>query len=611
MSEGNGLAGAVSPYLLVHARDPVDWQPWGAEAVENARERGVPLFVSIGYSTCHWCHVMARESFRDPEIAAYLNRHFVPVKIDREEHPEVDAHFLAEAEKASRRVGWPLNAAMSPAGEVGFIGTYFPPEPRGGLPAFSEVLSQIEADWRSGGFEAGTQERPAPVEAEIDLDHLTGVIASRFDPVYAGFGAGSKFPMYPTLGFLADRASLGDSAAAEILDRTLGAIIGSALFDVVDGGVFRYATRRDWGAPHFERMLTDNAQLLRLLSIRTAAGALFERAAAGVAEFLGGVLRLPHGGFATAQDSESIVDGRRVEGEYYRLKTDARAEQHAPAIDDKMVAGYNGLAIHALALSGRIFGNSEWIELAEQAASAVKRLHTREDGTLVRATRGEHRSPAPATLEDYGLLASGLLELALATGDPGWARWGLDLVSTAIGHGGFSSPAADPILGRHGTPVLRELSLASGVSAIAEASWKAYLLTAEERFADPVRRLLSSDATRACADPFDSGALLSVLLRAGVPTQQLVTVRGIGEIDSLTRRHYRAGGLVAMLPSESVQSFADAGFSLFEGRAGEPAAYVCEHFVCNLPLRDGAQLRSVLSPTDSRGPAAARRSPRG
>src|SRR4051812_36524978 len=273
----NRLADAVSPYLRGHAENPVDWWPWSADAFAEAERRQVPVFVSIGYATCHWCHVMARESFSDPELAAYLNENFVAIKVDREEHPEVDATFLAAASAFTRHLGWPLTVFTTPGGDPVFGGTYFPPVSTGGLPSFRDVLEAVTDAWTNRredlettgrilaeaiATRAEAREGGVPVEPELAAAAVALEVLE--DPEFGGFGSDSKFPTAPALAFLVERAEAGDEPAAAFVRRTLATIASSQLRDPVEGGVFRYAVRRDWSEPHFERMLSDNAQLLDL-----------------------------------------------------------------------------------------------------------------------------------------------------------------------------------------------------------------------------------------------------------------------------------------------------------------------------------------------------------
>ncbi|MCU1447188.1 thioredoxin domain-containing protein, partial [Cryobacterium sp.] len=269
----NRLADAISPYLRSHAENPVDWHPWGEAAFAEARERDVPVLVSIGYATCHWCHVMARESFSDSGVAAYLNEHFVSIKVDREEHPDVDASYLTAAGAFTQNLGWPLNVFVTPAGRPFYAGTYSPPVPMPGHPAFREVLDAVTDAWTSrrneveqsaaGLAEALAQPAPDPAERRLpdqaQLAAIVATLAAAEDPVYGGFGGAPKFPASPALALLLDRDDSRDLAL-----RTLKRMGASPLRDPVEGGFFRYAVNRDWSDPHYERMLYDNAQLLEL-----------------------------------------------------------------------------------------------------------------------------------------------------------------------------------------------------------------------------------------------------------------------------------------------------------------------------------------------------------
>ena len=445
------LEESASPYLRAHAGNPVAWFPWGEEAFAEARRRDVPVLVSIGYSTCHWCHVMARESFSDVETAAAINADFVAVKVDREEHPEVDAAYLAAAAAFTPHLGWPLTVFATPTGRPFYAGTYFPPEPRSGLPSFRQVLSAVDEAWTARRDQVdGTADAVAEALAEArasgaaigslptveDLAAAAGMLAAREDREFGGFGGGDpaapKFPVATALRFLQTPAVRGaDAAASAVADRALAAMAGSPLRDPVEGGFFRYATRRDWTVPHFERMLTDNAQLLEI-----AVDADDERTARGIARFLTDVLQQPSGGFGAAQDSESWIDGARSEGGYYERDAAARAALDPPAVDGKVVTGWNGLAIGALARAGARLDEPEWIEAARWAADAVIGANVRSDGHLVRASLDEIPSRAAATLADYGQFASGLAALGIATGEVAYAERARALVAACAGDDG-------------------------------------------------------------------------------------------------------------------------------------------------------------------------------
>ncbi|NNH04892.1 DUF255 domain-containing protein, partial [Microbacterium ulmi] len=445
------LAASASPYLRAHADNPVAWFPWGDEAFAEARRRDVPVLVSIGYSTCHWCHVMARESFQDAGTAAIVNDGFVAIKVDREEHPEVDAAYLAAAAAFTPHLGWPLTVFTTPDGGPFYAGTYFPPEPRAGVPALRQVLAAVREAWTQRRDQidgtadairaALTQARESSsgagsgLPSAADLAQAAASLASHEDREHGGLGTdGPKFPVATALRFLQSVRELAPDASA-VAERALAAMARSQLRDRVEGGFFRYATRPDWTVPHFERMLTDNAQLLDVAVAADDAGT-----ARGVAGFLLDVLQQPSGGFGAAQDSESWIDGARSEGGYYARDAAARAALEPPAVDGKIVTGWNGLAIGALARAGVRLGEPRWTEAARWAADAVLEANVLPDGALARASLDEIASRARATLADHGQLASGLTALAVATGEAAYAVRARSLVAACLGPDG--TPAA-------------------------------------------------------------------------------------------------------------------------------------------------------------------------
>ncbi|POH67046.1 thioredoxin domain-containing protein [Cryobacterium zongtaii] len=622
----NRLADAISPYLRSHAENPVDWHPWGAAAFAEARRRDVPVLVSIGYATCHWCHVMARESFSDPALAAYLNEHFVSVKVDREEHPDVDASYLAAAGAFTQNLGWPLNVFVTPAGRPFFAGTYSPPTPMPGHPAFREVLNAVTDAWTNrrdavedsaaGLAESLAQAAPAAAGELPDQARLSDTVArlaTAEDPVYGGFGGAPKFPAAPTLGLLLDRAD-----GRELALRTLKRMGASPLRDPVEGGFFRYAVNRDWSDPHYERMLYDNAQLLELYTRAwMLTGERWARIVAeGLVGFLGAVLQLPDGGFASAQDSESTVDGVRVEGGYYALDEDARRGQAPPALDAKVLTGWNGLAIGALALAGHAFADDAALHLARRAADRLLEAHRRADGALVRASIDGRLSAAVATLEDYGMFAGGLLELATATGEVRYAVVARELIDRTLPGDGstagrepdvtFAAPeGADPVLTAQGLDLATDPSegaYPSGLTAIASAAWRLHLLTGAGRYRDAatagmVRLVGSGDI-----NPLAFGAALRLVNGLTTPVEQLVVVTPDGERDrpvaalagsALLDAARRRTGVVAVVTERQGAAFAAAGFELFADRStrdGLPTAYLCHDFVCRLPSTDAAAL---------------------
>ena len=599
------LADAVSPYLRSHADNPVDWYAWGEEAFAEAARRDVPLLVSIGYSTCHWCHVMARESFSDPAVADYLNEHFVSIKVDREEHPDVDTSYLASAGAFTDNLGWPLNVFVTPTGRAFFAGTYFPPSPVSGHPAFRQVLDAVVDAWQNHRddveqssamvAEALRAQPAADGDLPTDFAPIVAELVGYEDTRYGGFGGAPKFPVAPVVQFLLERGAAGDEDAAALAGRTLEAMAASDLRDPVEGGFFRYATRRDWTEPHYERMLYDNALLLAAY-----ARAGMEDIAAGIARFLLEVMRRPSGGFASAQDSESTVNGERVEGGYYALDAAARAHQIPPALDEKILTGWNGLAIGGLAFAGQVFGRPEWIAAAAETADFLLREHVRDDGRLVRATLGGRLSTASATLEDYGMLAQGLLALATAGGEAGYAVVARSLVDACTTDDGFAVPGgADPVLAAQGLALENDPSegaYPSGLSAIASAANTLYLLGAGAHYREAAATAMRSVAPLAVTRPISFGASLALMSALAAPVVQLVAV-GSG-IARAARVFAPPGGVTALVTPEQCADFANAGFELFEGRTRE-GAYLCRDFVCRLPVTDPDELRRSLTAVGS------------
>ncbi|MER5932935.1 thioredoxin domain-containing protein [Streptomyces sp. NPDC002054] len=356
----NRLAGVTSPYLLQHADNPVDWWPWSAEAFEEARQRNVPVLLSVGYSACHWCHVMAHESFEDELTAAYMNEHFVNIKVDREERPDVDAVYMEAVQAATGQGGWPMTVFLTADAEPFYFGTYFPPEPRHGMPSFMQVLEGVRTAWVGRPEEVAEVARkivqdlagrqldygragvPGPKEMAQALLGLT----REYDPTHGGFGGAPKFPPSMVIEFLLrHHARTGAEGALQMAADTCEAMARGGIYDQLGGGFARYSVDREWVVPHFEKMLYDNALLCRAYAHlwRATGSELARRVALETADFMVRELRTEQGGFASALDADSDDGtGRHVEGAYYAWSA-AELREVLGEADGELAVGYFGV----------------------------------------------------------------------------------------------------------------------------------------------------------------------------------------------------------------------------------------------------------------------------
>ncbi len=515
----NRLAGETSPYLLQHADNPVDWYPWGQEALDLAAQRDQPILLSIGYAACHWCHVMAHESFEDPRTAALMNEHFVCVKVDREERPDLDAIYMTAVQAMTGQGGWPMTVFLTPEGEPFFAGTYFPREDRLGMPAFEKVLRAIADAWRERRDEARSQGRQVAEHVAMQtraLNEVTGGldeevlreafegVRKAFDPEWGGFGGAPKFPQPMTLDFLLRCHLRGWPDALEMVGRTLDRMATGGIFDQLGGGFHRYSTDHRWLVPHFEKMLYDNAQLVRLYARawQVTGAERYRQVSRRTADYLLRELRHPDGGFFSSQDADSEGEEGKffvwsyqelmeVVGEavarFYGAVPDGNwegrnvlwtpfppetlAEQAGvavdelertvlagraallerregrvhPATDDKVLAAWNGLAIAALAEAGRVLPEPRYVLAAVEAAEFV--LDTMRVPRLRRAWR-EGRLGGPGYLDDHACMAEACLTLYETTFEARWLREALALADELLElfadpEGGFYQTGAD------------------------------------------------------------------------------------------------------------------------------------------------------------------------
>ncbi|HVM68378.1 MAG TPA: thioredoxin domain-containing protein, partial [Gaiellaceae bacterium] len=513
----NRLADETSPYLLQHADNPVDWYPWGDEARARARAEDKPILLSIGYSACHWCHVMEHESFEDPATAAVMNEHFVNVKVDREERPDLDAVYMEAVVALSGHGGWPMTVFLTPDGEPFYGGTYYPPEPRHGLPSFRQVLEALADAWRNRRDEV-TRAAGQLVEAvrhsstlQPSAEPLTDALLGRavrnlghgFDPAFGGWGRAPKFPNAPTLELLLRRAHLhGDEDAHAMAVTTLDGMAAGGMYDLLGGGFHRYSVDERWLVPHFEKMLYDNALLAPayLHGWLVTGNERYREVCEETLEYVLRELRLEHGGLASAQDAdtdgvegltftwteeegvprellEPFEHGRSIfrgelDGELKARLFEERELRPKPLRDDKAIASWNGLGLAALAEAGRRLERPEWVQAARGIAEFLLGPLSDGAGRLRRSFR-DGRTSGAGYLDDYANVAHGLLELHVATGELRWleearrvALLAVELFADEENGGFFLAPSdGEPLVAR--TKELDDHPLPSGNSMLA------------------------------------------------------------------------------------------------------------------------------------------------
>jgi uncharacterized protein len=632
----NRLTDETSPYLLQHAENPVDWYPWGDEALERARTEDKPILLSIGYAACHWCHVMAHESFEDEATAELMNDRFVNVKVDREERPDLDSLYMDAVVAMTGHGGWPMTVFLLPSGEPFLGGTYFPPEPRHGLPAFRQLLAAVSDAYRerrgdvarqAGALVESLQESAAiSPSAEPLTESLLGEamrgLARTFDPEWGGFGGAPKFPPASVLEFLLRRyRSTGDEQALTMVTRTLDGMAAGGMYDLLGGGFHRYSVDSRWLVPHFEKMLYDNALLapVYLHAWLVTGEERYRHVAEATLGYMLRELRLPEGGFASAQDADtdgvegltftwtadegvpaellqpfehgrSILRGELDEALRQRL-FGRRERRPKPQRDDKAIAAWNGLALAALAEAGRRLERPELVQSGRELAEFLLGPLSDENGRPYRSWR-TGRARNPGYLEDYADVANGLYELHVATGDLRWleeanrlARLAVELFADEERGGFFLSPAdGERLVARkkefddHPTP--------SGNSMLAYVLLRLGRIWGDdelERQAAGVFRLIRAAIPRA---PSAFGHALCALDLYLAPPRELAV---IGSPEDAIAQAALAGfdpdAVVAFGPSKDVPLL--AGKDFVDGR---PAVYICERFACQAPVTEPAEL---------------------
>jgi uncharacterized protein YyaL (SSP411 family) len=678
----NRLASESSPYLRQHAENPVDWWPWTAEAFAEARRLDRPVFVSIGYAACHWCHVMAHESFEDATTARLMNELFVNVKVDREERPDVDAVYMNAIQVQGEGGGWPLSAFCLPDGRPFFLGTYFPPEPRFGRPGFREILQALANAYR-------TQRSDAEDNALALLDGLSRVdahyrrgalaadrsrlsaslliaagrqLAERCDTRYGGLGGAPKFPSSSTHDLLARAGRLPHGEPArEAFDRWARGMAEGGIYDHLGGGFARYSVDARWLVPHFEKMLYDQAQLLAITGTAVALGGPFalraEEVIAETVEFLARELSDPAGGLWSSLDADSEGE----EGKFYvwtpdelravlgpanalvfahaygvteagnfehgasvlsratprtsvaeeqhladlrRMLFEARSRRVRPGTDEKVLAGWNGLAISGLVAAWRATGHPPALALAQRVARFVR--DTFVDGARLARVYHHGRTKLDGTLEDYAFVAAAVLDLAEATGDRAWWELGARLLVTVqenfvAEQDGvivfYLAPAGDPLL-VHRPESHHDGAIPSGAAIATQALLRVGLVAGDAAALALAETYLVQRLTGATEPNAWANSGLLAALDLYLHAQVLVVTEGEGR-----------GGLIDAARRSYAPTLCIAGpwasSSILDGKtpAGASArAFVCVGPSCSPPVTEPSALAALLR--DPRASAA-------
>ena len=666
----NRLASETSLYLRQHMHDPVDWHPWGEEARARAKTEDKPLLVSIGYSACHWCHVMEHESFEDPVTAALMNECFVCIKVDREERPDVDQLYMDAVVRMQGHGGWPLTLFCRADGTPFYGGTYYPPEPRHGLPSFRDVLRSLHAAWRERRGEVdeaaarileALAARPVGVAKELPGRALLGRAAESLlhsaDHGHGGFGGGPKFPTPTNLELLLAGCDLlsarpaGDALAHLVF--TCRQMAGRGLYDPLGGGFHRYCVDGHWGVPHFEKMLYDQGQLLKVYAdVWRRTGETEDDLVWPIretADYLAAEMTAPEGGFFASQDADSegvegrfyvwtpeevvavlgaesgaafndaygVKPGGNFEGrtvlwdvargphaalsEERRRLHAARAERVAPATDTKRVLSWNALAISGLAYAGSVLDAPGLVAQAEAAAGFVVRHLRREGGGWWRI-HAEGRAKVPAFLDDLSSWLAACLDLHRAGAGPVWLERALD-AADEIQARFFDDDESDFFLTPMDGERLAHRPRSDHDGATPDAGGLATLglvraahLAGRDDFARTAERVLRTHAFALERAPTGAPTMLRAAAWAERPPATAVIV---GPPDDPATRALALRARRLLAPEEAVVAVAPGegagavAASWLEGRTairGRPTAYVCQGTTCSLPTTDPADL---------------------
>ena len=649
----NRLAEETSPYLLQHKDNPVDWYPWGEEALARARAEDRPILVSIGYSACHWCHVMERESFEDPEIARLMNEHFVCVKVDREERPDIDAIYMDAVQAITGHGGWPLNAFLTPDGVPFHAGTYFPPQPRHGMPAWPQVLEAVARAWDERRDQVRQQaprivarlQGAAHLEAadseleSIDLDAAVAALRRDYDFENGGWGRAPKFPAASVIEFLLRRGE------TEMSLHVLRAMAEGGIYDQIGGGFARYSVDEAWIIPHFEKMLYDNALLARayLHAWQVSGEPFFRRVCEETLDWAIREMRQEEGGFASALDADSEGE----EGRYYvwslgevrdvlgpeladvaiayfgmsergnfegrnnpvlagtdppqreeiraRLLA-ARERRVRPGLDDKRLTAWNALMVSALADAGAVLERTDYLDAARECAEFITTRMRDSDGRLLR-TYNRGQAKLAGYLEDHAFLVEALITLYEATFDARWFREARALADSMLERfqdterGGFFSTASDheALIARR--KELDDAPIPSGASSAAFGLLRLAALTGEYAYEESALGALRLLHEVAPEHPSAFGHLLQALdFRLAAVREVALAGEGAEPLERVVRAAFRPHIVLAGGPPDDIPLLAGR-----EPVGGRAAAYVCERFACRRPVTEPAELEALLS----------------
>ena len=678
----NRLANETSPYLLQHAENPVDWYPWGEEALNRARNEDIPILLSIGYSACHWCHVMERESFENDEIAAVMNEHFVNIKVDREERPDLDAVYMEAIQMLTGSGGWPMTVFLTPEGRPFYGGTYFPPDDRQGMPGFPRLLAAASQAYQTNKSEIDRVTRQlaeqmgrsgqmprgfTPLTTEV-MHNAYSQLATQFDHLNGGFGNAPKFPQPMTPEFLLRYYRHGFNVRAlEMVEHTLQKMAYGGIYDQVGGGFHRYSTDAYWLVPHFEKMLYDNALLARLYlhAWQITGNPLYRRITEETLDYVLREMTDPAGGFYSAQDADSegvegkffvwtpdelrpllgddadlimgyygVTDRGNFEGSNIlniprppdefadqrgisedslfdaiaRARStllEVRERRIHPLLDDKVLTAWNGLMLRAFAEAGAALDRSDYLDAARHNAAFLLDTMRNSNGRILRTWRGGE-AKLLGYLEDYACLADGLVSLHESTLEP---RWIQEAVTVADGMvslfwddpvGGFYDTGSD-----HEQLVIRPRDVFDnaqpcGGSVASDVLLRLGVITGNDDFSSRGATPLRSMQQLFGRAPSATGHWLGALdFYVSLPREIVI----VGPADSDATQSMLREVNSRFMPNKVAVGMNDPAnpplkdSPLLEQRTmqeGQPTAYVCENYACQLPVTDPAALAAQL-----------------